>query len=228
MKQTANKQVPWEESSLVGTFYFSGPGNVDTSPGTAGKPVTDPAAFELSFWETIKNSTNPEDFRAYLKAYPNGRFAELARMRSNVAPTGTKPSAKVPTPASGTVRITAQSDMLIELLTPLSSEHSRVGDPFFARVLEGADKRYEGATLFGHVSRARKASSDSAGSPAKGELTLSFERIHLTDGRDADFNATVEEIVSGKNATSPYKKEIIFDPGQQLIIVTTKEIIIQP
>jgi len=27
MKQTGNKQVPWEASSLVGAFYFSGPKN---------------------------------------------------------------------------------------------------------------------------------------------------------------------------------------------------------
>jgi hypothetical protein len=36
---------------------------------------------EVSFWETIKNSTNPEDFRAYQKEYPNGRFISLANIR---------------------------------------------------------------------------------------------------------------------------------------------------
>ena len=30
MKQTGNKQVPWEASSLVGSFYFSGaPGRIE-------------------------------------------------------------------------------------------------------------------------------------------------------------------------------------------------------
>ena len=42
---------------------------------------TDSSAFELSYWETIKNSTDPEDFKAYLDKYPNGKFAELARSR---------------------------------------------------------------------------------------------------------------------------------------------------
>jgi hypothetical protein len=228
MKQTASKQVPWEASSLVGTFYFSGPGNAETSSGTSAKSATDPAAFELSFWETIKNSTNPEDFRAYLKAFPNGRFAELARTRSNSAPSGTKPASAGSTPASGLVRIPAQTDMLIELLTPLYTEPGSKGVRISARVLEGKDKVYEGATLFGLVSPAPGASNDSNGSPQKGELTLSFERIHLTDGREADFKATVEDVVTGKNGISPTKKEIFFYPGQQLIIVTTKEIIIQP
>jgi hypothetical protein len=42
-------------------------------------------AIELSFWETIKNSANPEDFVAYLQQYPNGRFASLARIRAERA-----------------------------------------------------------------------------------------------------------------------------------------------
>jgi hypothetical protein len=118
--------------------------------------------------------------------------------------------------------------MLIELLTPLYTEPGSKGVRISARVLEGKDKVYEGATLFGLVSPAPGASNDSNGSPQKGELTLSFERIHLTDGREADFKATVEDVVTGKNGISPTKKEIFFYPGQQLIIVTTKEIIIQP
>jgi hypothetical protein len=43
----------------------------------------DPAAIELSFWDTIKSSTNPDDFRAYLEKYPDGQFAVLARNRLN-------------------------------------------------------------------------------------------------------------------------------------------------
>ena len=43
----------------------------------------DPAAIELSFWDTIKTSTNPDDFKAYLEKYPDGQFAVLARNRLN-------------------------------------------------------------------------------------------------------------------------------------------------
>lgn len=42
---------------------------------------TDPAAFELAYWETIKNSSDPKDFKSYLDKYPNGHFADLARRR---------------------------------------------------------------------------------------------------------------------------------------------------
>jgi hypothetical protein len=46
--------------------------------------LVDPAAMELSFWETIKNSNNPDDFKSYLDKYPDGQFASLAKSRSNL------------------------------------------------------------------------------------------------------------------------------------------------
>jgi formylglycine-generating enzyme required for sulfatase activity len=41
---------------------------------TAGKA-------ELLFWDSIKDSQDPADFKAYLEQYPHGRFARLARNR---------------------------------------------------------------------------------------------------------------------------------------------------
>jgi hypothetical protein len=101
MKQTGNKQVPWEASSLVGTFYFSGSKN-DGSPATlpANEVKVDPMAFELSYWETIKNSTNADDFKAYLEKYPSGQFASLAKNRIASLDAPTKPVESRATPAN--------------------------------------------------------------------------------------------------------------------------------
>ena len=52
------------------------PGNIAT---------VDPAAIELAYWDTIKSSNNPNDFKAYLDKYPDGQFAELAKSRANAA-----------------------------------------------------------------------------------------------------------------------------------------------
>ncbi len=55
---------------------------LEPQPASSQKPTdVDPRAVELSFWQTIKDSKNPEDFKAYLKKYPNGEFAELAKIR---------------------------------------------------------------------------------------------------------------------------------------------------
>jgi formylglycine-generating enzyme required for sulfatase activity len=84
-EKSNGQQVPWEASSLVGDFYFT-PTNKTVAAGpepTGPLPrlTADESAVELSFWETIKNSNDAEDFKAYLEQYPNGRFAALARRR---------------------------------------------------------------------------------------------------------------------------------------------------
>jgi hypothetical protein len=49
---------------------------------------------EIVFWESIRNSTDPADFRAYLEQYPGGKFAALARNR--LAALDPKPEPPVP------------------------------------------------------------------------------------------------------------------------------------
>ena len=58
--------------------------------------MTDPG--DLAFWDSIKSSTGPAEYREYLKAYPNGRFAALARLLAgDTTPGGPAP---VPDPPS--------------------------------------------------------------------------------------------------------------------------------
>ncbi|MFC5506356.1 MULTISPECIES: SUMF1/EgtB/PvdO family nonheme iron enzyme [Hyphomicrobiales] len=67
-------------------------------------PAARQDAYELAFWESIRSSENPAEYRAYLNAYPDGRFAALARTReqqflarqnASAAP----PAAPLPQPA---------------------------------------------------------------------------------------------------------------------------------
>lgn len=60
----------------------SGSARAASNPGIVNR--VDPAALELSFWETIKNSNDSADFKAYLQKYPNGTFAELAKRRAGL------------------------------------------------------------------------------------------------------------------------------------------------
>ena len=50
---------------------------------------------EISFWESVRNSKDPEELRAYLKAFPNGMFAPIARARLAALE---KPAAVPPAP----------------------------------------------------------------------------------------------------------------------------------
>lgn len=51
-------------------------------PGAAGRQLAqaDDRA-DIAFWESIKDSKNPAEYKAYLDTFPNGKFAALARAR---------------------------------------------------------------------------------------------------------------------------------------------------
>jgi len=49
--------------------------------------INDAGAAEVAYWDTIKNSFNPGDFKAYLRDYPQGQFSEIARNRLNTLAT---------------------------------------------------------------------------------------------------------------------------------------------
>jgi hypothetical protein len=57
------------------------------------------SAAEMIFWNSIKDRTNPEDFKAYLKKYPNGEFVSLAKNKLNNLD---RPSPSNPNAASST------------------------------------------------------------------------------------------------------------------------------
>jgi uncharacterized caspase-like protein len=79
--ETSNKQVPWESSSLMGQFYFSPP---KPSPPPQQAPA-DTAVLEkqaeILYWDSIKNSTDPAMFEAFLVQFPDGIFANLATIK---------------------------------------------------------------------------------------------------------------------------------------------------
>lgn len=81
-EKTQGKQTPWESSSLTGDFYFRGANHAGaTEKQESTRLVTDTSALELSFWDSIKNSSDPDDFSEYLRKYPNGTFAGIASNR---------------------------------------------------------------------------------------------------------------------------------------------------
>ncbi|MBX6367823.1 MAG: caspase family protein [Rhodospirillales bacterium] len=80
MRRTNNRQQPFTYGSLGGDAIVLKPAAAArTEPPPASPPSAD--AFELAFWDSIRQSESVADYRAYLEAYPNGRFAPLARAR---------------------------------------------------------------------------------------------------------------------------------------------------
>lgn len=97
------------------TALASAPAAAPPPAASAPAPTAPPspvvasnAGVEIMFWESIRQSTTPADFRAYLEQYPQGKFAALARNRltalepagaatpAPAAPALPKPSGRLP------------------------------------------------------------------------------------------------------------------------------------
>lgn len=50
-------------------------------PTASSVLVAQAASPDVTFWESVRDSEDPAEIEAYLKAYPNGEFAPLARIR---------------------------------------------------------------------------------------------------------------------------------------------------
>src|SRR5258707_15166604 len=100
-RETRKLQTPWDSSSLKGDFTFAG-GSGARGPATAA--ASGPSAdmtlqIEREFWVSVRDSSRPEDIRAYLDKYPNGNFAPLGRNRLDALLRPTRVAAAEPAPA---------------------------------------------------------------------------------------------------------------------------------
>ena len=98
------------------TFQERAPAGAAASPTAA--PAASPAVsraqpqlpaasaeVELVFWQSIADSTNPAEFEAYLRRFPNGMFSELAQIRLEVLRTESNAGPVSVRPPVGGVRV---------------------------------------------------------------------------------------------------------------------------
>jgi hypothetical protein len=80
---TKGAQTPWQESSIQGDFSFFPKGGTaavtqaagisgNSSANTAARHVDNASELEQAYWDRIKDSTDPADFKDYKAQYPNG------------------------------------------------------------------------------------------------------------------------------------------------------------
>ncbi len=90
-ESTGERQRPWTNASLTGELYLKQgetAGTPQSPAATATAPAAPPAAtgfddrqMELAMWQAADKSGQASDYQEYLKRYPNGQFAGLARNR---------------------------------------------------------------------------------------------------------------------------------------------------
>lgn len=72
-----------------GDFVFRVPGTTPAATHYTGEIQKGSPADELLFWDTIKTSSIPADFEAYLRQYPKGIYVPLAKIRLQALATST-------------------------------------------------------------------------------------------------------------------------------------------
>lgn len=77
-KSVNHDQRPAVYNEARGNFYFFGPTTVQV---TQAQQKSDTNALELALWESVKNAATIGEIQTYLNRFPNGFFAELARLR---------------------------------------------------------------------------------------------------------------------------------------------------
>ncbi len=81
---TEGKQVPWDNSSLTGPVILKEKPKeepkVEPAPEVKAPQQADNAV-ELAYWDSIKDSDDRSFFEAYLQQYPQGAFANLAKLK---------------------------------------------------------------------------------------------------------------------------------------------------
>lgn len=108
LQLTANKQVPWEHSSLTGEFFFR-PKAAEPEARTPPLAGIDARHLEeLAAWEKIKTSNDATLLKRHIAIYPNGVFSELAVLRLDKLSQHAGPWASVVT--GSTIRAATRSD----------------------------------------------------------------------------------------------------------------------
>ena len=82
-RRIGHAQRPAYYDEMTGDFYFrtpQPPAGTSGTGGQAGRAGT-ARAVELAFWNAVKDNKRPAELESYLKGYPNGAFAALAKLR---------------------------------------------------------------------------------------------------------------------------------------------------
>jgi hypothetical protein len=120
--------------------------------------------------------------------------ASAVRFEQTSATTGSSSTdvANKPAQENAVIIIPRETELTLELQGDLSTEHSRTGDKFTAKVVSPSE--LSGATIEGRVNKITHPGR----LKRRSELLLSFDRIMLPDNRWSNMSATLIEVVPVK------------------------------
>jgi hypothetical protein len=170
-----DRQVPWESTSLEGDVYLF------PTKRLSQAELERQFREEFETWNRIRNSTNPGDWLAYAKRFPNGRFAELAQIRIR----DLQPKAAPPTPPASrapAVRLGPKQRVPARFLGS-GNPHSAGTYPFRPVWTAGDEYTFQQRDFYSGV--------------AKRTFTLVVKRVDEARNRVEFGNGTVTDLMGG-------------------------------
>jgi uncharacterized caspase-like protein len=99
MTATNRAQQPYVYGSLSrDAIYLKPPTAIAPMPPPVSAPAVRAPEVEVAYWNSIKDGNSVGEFENYLRTYPNGAFAALARLRIAELKTITAPEQQVAPP----------------------------------------------------------------------------------------------------------------------------------
>lgn len=90
------------------------------------------------------------------------------------------------------LNIARDTEMQIRLVSPIDTKNNRVGDKFTAVIISPSP--YDGATVEGHIATLKRSGKITG----RTELGLAFDKITLEDGRSAELEAELKEVIESE------------------------------
>jgi len=117
-ERSGGGQTPWSVSSVVGDYYFRRPATLAAPPPEAANAPSSDSQLEaeVELWRSIKDSGQATLFDDYLRQYPDGRFASVAKakvleLRASSAPAN--PANQPPTSVAPVPRVAVSASALV-------------------------------------------------------------------------------------------------------------------
>lgn len=140
----------------------------------------------------VGESTNVADNTNNNTTQNSGTVDPVTVQQTNNSQTDTSATNTYPTYGNATIVIPRDTELILELQEDLSTERSRAGDKFTAKIVAPAE--IAGATVEGRIAKITQPGRIKR----RSEMSLSFDRVILADGRWTNFSATMIEVMPVK------------------------------
>jgi Caspase domain len=223
---TKGEQTPWSESSIQGDFAFIPKNATDATvanaktaavaatPNAPARHVDNANEVEQSYWDRIKDSHDPADFKDYKAQYPNGahvaeanlliRKLSSATVAANTAPNSGGGSAAPPSSAPSAPPPATRSVAAHPLVDPAALGHWTMKIPSAKGISTCYwDLKADGAYSAWCVGAQPGAHSGTA-SVADGRWSLNATTMSWVDGGTYQFPNPDTFIVTGRLGTGAW------------------------